>query len=105
MGWGIVGHTFNQLAFLSGLRLTTATNSALIFGNLPVVVALLGVLAGAERPRPRTWAGIVLGTAGVAIVVGAKASSSTRQPDGATSSMCWGSSSGPCSQWASGKRR
>jgi drug/metabolite transporter (DMT)-like permease len=37
-----------------------------------VVVALLGVVLGYERPRPRVWAGILLGTLGVAIVVGAK---------------------------------
>ncbi len=72
LGWGVVGHTLNQLAFLGGLRLTTATNSALIFGNLPVVVALLGVWFGHERPRPRVWLGIILGTLGVAMVVGAK---------------------------------
>jgi drug/metabolite transporter (DMT)-like permease len=72
MGWGIVGHTLNQLAFLSGLKLTTATNSALIFGNLPVVVAVLGMLSGAERPRPRVWVGIGLGVLGVVMIVGAK---------------------------------
>jgi len=72
LGWGVVGHTLNQLAFLSGLKLTTATNSAVIFGNLPVVVALLGVVLGFERPRPRVWAGILLGTLGVFVVVGAK---------------------------------
>ncbi len=72
LGWGVVGHTLNQLAFLSGLKLTTATNSALIFGNLPVVVALLGVMLGYERPRPRVWLGILLGTLGVVVVVGAK---------------------------------
>jgi drug/metabolite transporter (DMT)-like permease len=62
----------NQLAFLAGLKLTTATNSALIFANLPVVVALLGLLSGHERPPLRVWLGIVLGTVGVALVVGAK---------------------------------
>ncbi len=71
LGWGVVGHTLNQIAFLSGLKLTTATNSALIFGSMPVVVALLGVVLGLERPQPRVWLGILLGTAGVAIVVGA----------------------------------
>jgi drug/metabolite transporter (DMT)-like permease len=69
---GVIGHTLNQLAFLSGLQLTTATNSALIFSNLPVAVALLGMLVGDERPRPRVWAGIVVATLGVVIVVGAK---------------------------------
>lgn len=72
LGWGVVGHTLNQLSFLAGLKLTSATNSALIFGNLPVVVALIGMLMGVERPRPRVWLGIVLGTAGVLMVVGAK---------------------------------
>ena len=72
LGWGVVGHTLNQLAFLSGLKLTSATNSALIFGNLPVVVALLGLMLGHERPKPRVWIGIALGTLGVMVVVGAK---------------------------------
>ncbi len=72
LGWGVVGHTLNQFAFLSGLKLTTATNSALIFGNLPVVVALLGLMLGHERPKPRVWLGIGLGTIGVMVVVGAK---------------------------------
>jgi drug/metabolite transporter (DMT)-like permease len=72
LGWGIVGHTLNQLTFLFGLRYTSPTNSALIFSNLPVVVAALGVVFGIERPSPRTWAGIGLGTVGVAIVVAAR---------------------------------
>ncbi len=85
LGWGVIGHTLNQLAFLSGLKLTTATNSALIFSNLPVVVALLGMLLGYERPRPRVWAGIGLATLGVVIVVGAKGfhfSAETMRGDG-----------------------
>jgi drug/metabolite transporter (DMT)-like permease len=69
LGWGVIGHTLNQLTFLYGLRHTSPTNSALIFSNLPVVVAALGVLFGIERPSPRTWAGIALGTIGVGIVI------------------------------------
>ncbi len=72
LGLGVVGHTLNQLAFLAGLQRTTATNSAVIFGSLPVVVAVLGLGLGHERPRPRVWVGILLGTAGVLLVVGAK---------------------------------
>ena len=72
LGWGIIGHTLNQLTFLFGLRYTSPTNSALIFSNLPVVVAGLGVLFGIERPSPRVWAGIGLGTIGVGIVVAAR---------------------------------
>lgn len=72
LGWGVVGHTLNQVCFLSGLKITTATNSAVIFANMPLVVAVLGIMMGTERPRPRVWAGIVLGVIGVLIVVGAK---------------------------------
>lgn len=69
---GVVGHTFNQMAFVGGLRLTTATNSALIFAALPVVVAVLGAVLGHERPEPRMWAAIALATVGVMIVVSAR---------------------------------
>lgn len=72
LGWGVVGHTLNQFAFLYGLTQTSATNAAVIFGNLPVVVAVLGMIAGHERPGARMWAGIGLGTVGVIVVVGAK---------------------------------
>lgn len=78
LGWGVVGHTLNQLCFLNGLSLTTATNSALIFGNLPVVVAVFGMISGLERPRPRVWAGIVLGTLGVGLVVGGQGAEFSR---------------------------
>lgn len=72
MAWGIVGHTLNQAFFLYGLRHTTATNSALIFATLPVVVALFGIASGRERPEARVWAAIGLGTVGVVLVVAAQ---------------------------------
>jgi drug/metabolite transporter (DMT)-like permease len=69
---GIIGHTLNQMAFVGGLRLTTASNSALIFAALPVAVAVLGAVLGHERPEARMWLAIVLGAVGVAVVVGAR---------------------------------
>jgi drug/metabolite transporter (DMT)-like permease len=72
LAWGVVGHTLNQAAFLNALRYSTATNSALIFGNLPVAVALIGIIMGYERPTARVWSGIALGTTGVVLLVGAK---------------------------------
>jgi drug/metabolite transporter (DMT)-like permease len=72
IGWGVVGHSLNQVALLYGLRHTSPTNAALIFANLPVVVALLGSAFGIERATPRVWGGIALGTIGVALVVGAR---------------------------------
>jgi drug/metabolite transporter (DMT)-like permease len=69
---GVLGHTLNQIAFVGALSLTTATNTALIFASLPMVVAVMGVALGVERPHPRVWAGIGVGTLGVIILVGAR---------------------------------
>lgn len=69
---GLIGNTVYQIAFMTGLRVTTATNSAMIVAFLPVIVALLGALLGIERATPAMWLGVLLGTAGVALVVGAK---------------------------------
>ena len=68
---GLIGNTLYQTAFMTGLRVTTATNSAMIVAFLPVIVAILGALTGIERATPRMWLGVILGTAGVALVVGA----------------------------------
>jgi drug/metabolite transporter (DMT)-like permease len=72
IGLGVIGNTFYQTAFMTGLSLTSATNSAMIVASLPVIVALLGTLLGIERATPIMWVGVLLGTAGVALVVTAK---------------------------------
>ena len=72
VGLGIVGNTFYQTAFMIGLSLTSATNSAMIVASLPVVVAMLGTALGIERASPLMWLGVLLGTAGVTLVVTAR---------------------------------
>lgn len=71
-GLGVIGNTVYQTAFMTGLSLTSATNSAMIVASLPVVVALFGTMLGIERATPATWLGVALGTAGVALVVTAR---------------------------------
>ena len=66
---GVIGNTFYQTAFMIGLSLTTATNSAMIVAILPVIVAVLGTVLGIERATPLMWLGVILGTAGVMLVV------------------------------------
>jgi drug/metabolite transporter (DMT)-like permease len=68
---GVLGNTIYQIAFILGLAHTRATNSALILGTVPTVVALLAGLLGLERVTPRMWLGIVLGTLGVGLVIAA----------------------------------
>jgi drug/metabolite transporter (DMT)-like permease len=68
-GLGVVGNTLYQAAFINGLSMTSATNSAMIVAILPVMVAVLGAWFGIERASPLMWLGVVLGTAGVLLVV------------------------------------
>lgn len=72
IGLGVVGNTFYQTAFMTGLSITSATNSAMIIASLPVIVALLGTMLGIERASPAMWTGVLLGTAGVTLVVTAR---------------------------------
>jgi len=71
-GLGVVGNTFYQTAFMTGLSITTATNSAMIVAILPVLVTVLGSLLGIERASALMWLGVALGTAGVLLVVTAR---------------------------------
>ena len=69
---GVVGNTVYQLAFISGLARTTASNSALILASMPSIVALLAAALGLEAVRPRVLAGVLLATMGVVLVVAAR---------------------------------
>lgn len=72
VGLGILGNTVYQTAFMTGLSLTSASNSAMIVAALPVLVALLGSTLRLEPAGPSTWISVVLGTAGVGLVVSAQ---------------------------------
>jgi drug/metabolite transporter (DMT)-like permease len=71
---GVVGHLLYQVAFLAGIARTSVSNSALIFGVTPVMVALLSAFAGHERVSRTRWFGAALSFLGIYIVVGRKAS-------------------------------
>jgi len=69
---GVVGNTLYQLGFISGLALTTASNSALILAAMPPVTALAAAALGIEPVRPRVIAGVVVASIGVMLVVAAE---------------------------------
>ncbi len=69
VGLGVLGNTVYQAMFMTGLSITTATNSSMIVAALPVLVALMGTLLGLEPASPSTWLAVLLGTAGVLLVV------------------------------------
>jgi drug/metabolite transporter (DMT)-like permease len=66
---GVVGNTLYQLAFISGLARTTASNSALILASMPSVVAFIAAGLRLEPVRPRVIGGVVVATLGVVLVV------------------------------------
>ena len=58
----------NQVCFVLALDATTATTIGLLIGTIPIFAALLGVVLGRERPRPRFWAAAAISSFGVALV-------------------------------------
>lgn len=73
IGAAVIGIFVNQVTFVYGTKLTTATTVALIFGTLPIMTALFAALGGIERLHTRFWLAAGLSFAGVCLVAfGAK---------------------------------
>jgi drug/metabolite transporter (DMT)-like permease len=73
LGAAVVGIFLNQVGFVYGTKLTTATTVALIFGTLPILTALFAAAAGIERLHGRFWFAAAVSFAGVCLVAaGAK---------------------------------
>jgi drug/metabolite transporter (DMT)-like permease len=69
---GVVGNSLYQLAWISGLERTTASNSALILAAMPTIVAVLAVALRMEPFRPRVLGGVLVASLGVVLVVAAR---------------------------------
>jgi drug/metabolite transporter (DMT)-like permease len=67
---GVIGAAtyVNQVAFITSVKLTSASTVALLFGTLPVFVTLISWRLGLERPHARHWLAVVVSFAGVALV-------------------------------------
>lgn len=68
-GLGVLGNTLYQMGFMTGLSLTTATNSSVLIAFIPVLVAVLGGIMGIETPTPAARWALAAGTVGVLMVV------------------------------------
>ncbi len=58
----------NQLCFVFGLKLTTASTVALLLGALPMFIGAISAAIGLERLGRSFWLGALITTAGVALV-------------------------------------
>lgn len=59
----------NQLLFVQGMRMASASNASLVMALMPLLALLAGAVLLRERIGGRALAGVVLGFAGVAVVV------------------------------------
>lgn len=74
---GIIGNTCYQIAFMTGLAETTAINSSLLIASTPLMVIGLGRILGVEKPNRVVWASLIIGTAGVVLVVASSGAAAT----------------------------
>lgn len=68
LGAAVLGIWLNQVSFTYAIRLTTAATVALMFGTLPIFVALFSHLAGHERLLVRHYLAALVSFAGVGLV-------------------------------------
>jgi drug/metabolite transporter (DMT)-like permease len=95
VGVGAVGVGMTNILFTSGVNLTNASDTALIYAVVPVWGMILGSVLGLERPTLRGILGVGIAFLGIVVVVygGLGGSGSSLQGNllvlGAT--VCWGS--------------
>jgi drug/metabolite transporter (DMT)-like permease len=95
LGLGVVGNTLYQAFFITGLTMTTASNSSLLIAATPLMTALVGTGLGLERLTRAVGAAVAVGTIGVVLIVlgahGVDFSLATLTGDGLTllSVLCW----------------
>lgn len=65
----LFGVVFNQLLFISGLSLTTASNTSLLAVLIPVFAMTVGALLGIEKLRALRILGLVLAACGVIYLI------------------------------------
>jgi drug/metabolite transporter (DMT)-like permease len=67
--FSVLGVSLNQLLYLAGLQLTTATMAQMFIVAGPAVTLAVGVMRGSERGTPLKWVGIVLAASGALTLV------------------------------------
>ena len=85
VGVGAVGVGMTNILFTSGVNLTNASDTALIYAVVPVWGMILGSVLGLERPTLRGILGVAIAFLGIVVVVygglGGSGSSLRADPD------------------------
>lgn len=78
-GLSLFGVVINQMFFIGGLSLTTASNTSLLAVMIPVFALAIGAIAGYERLTAIKIVGIVLAAIGVIILIDPRRASFSSQ--------------------------
>jgi drug/metabolite transporter (DMT)-like permease len=65
----IIGNTAYQLFFIYGISFTTAGNSAILYGTVPIFVGLLSSILGVEKITQRVWQSVIISFFGIALII------------------------------------
>src|SRR5687768_11807760 len=68
--YSVLGVSANQLLYVTGLTMTTATAAQMLITGGPAVTLLVAILLGRERATRAKWIGISLAGAGALVLVG-----------------------------------
>lgn len=68
--YSLLGVSMNQLLYVTGLTMTTATAAQMLITGGPAVTLLVAILLGKERATREKWIGIALAGAGALVLVG-----------------------------------
>jgi len=73
------GVVLNQLLFITGLSLTTASNTSLLAVTIPVFTLAVSSMIGEERLRPQKLVGLILAAIGVILLIDPRKASFSSQ--------------------------
>jgi drug/metabolite transporter (DMT)-like permease len=68
--YSVLGVSMNQLLYVTGLSMTTATAAQMLITGGPAVTLLVAILLGKERATRSKWIGIALAGSGALLLVG-----------------------------------
>ncbi len=71
---GFVGNTLLQIAFIFGLKFTSAGNASLMYSTFPMLVALLSSAFKFEKVNLFEWFGVFISFIGIVLVINSSAS-------------------------------
>lgn len=68
--FSVLGVSLNQLLYITGLQMTTATAAQMLIAGGPAITLMVAILTRRERATPAKWLAISLAGAGALVMVG-----------------------------------